>query len=106
MANQVTARLKGDDYQHLYSWLSVLELWKPRMHILSVTIEDALAGSVDDVTVQHDAASNRPDLFMQIKYHVDQRGVYSTEVLTAHDPSATSLLQKFWKLGMLKNQQL
>ncbi len=26
MANQVAARLSGDDYQHLYAWQFVLEL--------------------------------------------------------------------------------
>lgn len=50
MANQVAARLKGDDYQYLYAWQFVLELKMPRWKVRLVTIEDALAGSVDDVT--------------------------------------------------------
>jgi hypothetical protein len=27
----------------------------------------------DDVTVQHEAGTHEPDLFYQVKYHVDQR---------------------------------
>ena len=51
MANQTSARLKGDDYQHLYAWWFVLELLVPKEKVRCVTIEDAFAGSMDDVTV-------------------------------------------------------
>jgi hypothetical protein len=97
MANQVQARLSGDDYQHLYSWQFVLELKMPRKKVRLVTLEDALAGSVDDVTVQHEVGTHEPDVFYQVKYHVDQRDAYSTEVLIAHKPGQASLLEKFWR---------
>jgi hypothetical protein len=97
MANQVQARLSGDDYQHLYSWQFVLELKMPRKKVRLVTLEDALAGSVDDVTVQHEVGTHEPDLFYQVKYHVDQRGAYSTEALIASKPGQASLLEKFWR---------
>ncbi|WP_338140987.1 dsDNA nuclease domain-containing protein, partial [Candidatus Entotheonella palauensis] len=98
MANQVAARLKGDDYQYLYAWQFVLELKMPRWKVRLVTIEDALAGSVDDVTVQHEPGSEMADCFYQVKYHVDQRNAYSIQELTNHRPNARSLLMKLWHI--------
>lgn len=105
MANQVAARLSGDDYQHLYAWMFVLELLMPRHNVRRVTVEDALAGSVDDVTVQHEIGTATPDRFYQVKYHVDQRGEYSTQVLIDHKLGEASLLEKFWQTWKsLRNQ--
>lgn len=105
MANQVRARLSGDDYQHLYSWQFVLELKMPRRKVRLVTLEDALAGSVDDVTVQHEPGTHEPDSFYQVKYHVDQRSAYSTEALIAHKQGQASLFEKFWRTwNMLRMQ--
>jgi hypothetical protein len=100
MANQVAARLKGDDYQHLTTWLHVLEILRPRLNVRSVTIEDETAGSADDVTVRHETGSGLPDRFYQIKFHTAQQGSYSTEILTEFKGNGTSLLQKLfatWK---------
>lgn len=97
MANQVAARLSGDDYQHLYAWQFVLELKMPKKQVRRVIVEDAFAGSVDDVTVYHEVGSDRSDSFHQVKYHVDQRSVYSTEAILAAMPGQASLLQKFWR---------
>lgn len=97
MANQVAARLKGDDYQHLYAWWWVLALLMTREKVVEVIIEDETASSVDDVTVRHEKGSGKADFFHQIKYHVDQRGSYSTDVLLERKPSHTSLLQKFFR---------
>lgn len=101
MANQVAARLAGDEYQHLTSWLHVLDLKRPRRNVREVTIEDENAGSADDVTVRHETGSSRPDTFYQIKFHVDQRGTYSSAVLTESKGNGSSLLQKLfatWKM--------
>lgn len=97
MANQVAARLKGDDFQHLLAWHHVLELKMPLTMVESVRVEDADALSVDDVTVRHSTDSSLPDRFFQIKYHVDQRSAYSTDVLIARPKSGTSLLEKFFR---------
>ncbi len=96
MANQVAARLSGDDYQHLYAWQFVLDLKIPRQAVSAVTIEDALAGSVDDVTVQHSADTDAPDTFHQVKFHVDYRSAYSTDALLDRGGGQASLLEKFW----------
>ncbi|RYG39148.1 SAVED domain-containing protein [bacterium] len=101
MANQVAARLEGDDYQHLIAWLHVLELKRPQRMVQSVSVEDAEAGSADDVTVRHRMESSRPDCFYQVKYHRDQGKGYSTSVLTKpRTDGGTGLLQKLfitWK---------
>jgi hypothetical protein len=95
MANQSSARLKGDDYQHLISWLYILSLKRPSHKVGLVKIEDADAGLVDDVTVYKNTTPKSVD-FYQIKYHVDQRKQYSIETLL--DTSAgTSLMTKFWQ---------
>ncbi|HEU4325354.1 MAG TPA: SAVED domain-containing protein [Roseiflexaceae bacterium] len=105
MANQVAARLSGDDYQHLYAWQFALELLMPRRAVRHVTVEDALAGSVDDVTVRYEIGSGNPDRFFQVKYHVDQRDVYSTDKLILAKPNHASLLEKFWNTWKLLVRQ-
>ncbi len=106
MANQVAARLRGDDYQHLYAWQFVLELLMPKKKVRRVTVEDALAGSMDDVTIQHEIDTSLLDGFHQVKYHVDQRGVYSTDFLmTPAKPGESSLLGKFWSSWKLLRSQ-
>lgn len=97
MANQVAAILSGEDYQHLYAWQFVLELLMSSHKVRSVRVEDPEAGSVDDVTVQHEEGTSEPDKFYQVKYHVDHREQYSTEMLIRHKPNQGSLLQKFWR---------
>ncbi len=100
MANQVIPRLTGDDYQHLYSWYHVLSLLRPRDCVKRVRVEDADAGSVDDVTIFHEAGTNdRVDVyefFFQVKYHENHQHAYSTDVLLETEGKGRSLLQKFW----------
>ncbi|MDQ3685056.1 MAG: SAVED domain-containing protein [Acidobacteriota bacterium] len=105
MANQVAAILSGEDYQHLYAWQFVLELLMPPRKVRSVRVEDPEAGSVDDVTVQHEEGTSLPDKFYQVKYHVDHREQYSTEMLMRHKPNQSSLLQKFWRTWTLLQAQ-
>lgn len=97
MANQVAARLAGDDYQHLLAWLQLLELLMPGSQVRSVTVEDPDAAHVDDITTLYDDAAARPDEFLQVKYHVDQRGQYSTDFLFERKAQGgRSLLEKFY----------
>jgi hypothetical protein len=96
VANQVAAILSGEDYQHLFAWQFILELLMPSHKVRSVKVEDPEAGSVDDVTVQHEEGTSEPDKFYQVKYHVDHREQYSVEMLMRHKPKQSSLLQKFW----------
>ena len=96
MANQVAARLKGDDYQHLYSWFHVLELLMPQRQVAKVIVEDEGAGSIDDVAVHHEKDSDFPDCYHQVKYHVDQRSAYSVDRLTEKNRNGKSLIQKWY----------
>jgi hypothetical protein len=97
MANAVAARLKGDEYQHLFAWLHALELLMPQRQVSKVIIEDAKALSADDVTLLRTDAAHAPDLYHQIKYHVDQRDGYSVEALTACEKGESSLLKKWYR---------
>jgi hypothetical protein len=97
MANAVAARLKGDDYQHLFAWLHALELLMPQRCVSKVIVEDALAGSADDVTLLREDGAHPPDRYHQIKYHVDHRNGYSVDVLTEQVKNESSLLQKWFR---------
>lgn len=100
MANQVAARLQGDDYQHLYTWFHVLRLLKLKEMVATVVVEDSDAGSIDDVTIQHEPDSSFPDSYHQVKYHVDHRATYSVTSLTEQEKNGASLLRKWhrsWK---------
>ena len=100
MANQVIPRLTGDDYQHLYSWYHVLSLLRPHDCVKRVRVEDADAGSIDDVTIFHEAATGTTvdvyEYFFQVKYHENQQHSYSTDVLLQSEGKSRSLLHKFW----------
>ena len=92
MANQVVARLAGDDYQHLFSWHQVLELLRPGTTAEVVRVEDEDAMSVDDVTVRHAGGERK---YFQVKWHVDHRSGYSESSLIEADGNKSSLLQKW-----------
>jgi hypothetical protein len=94
MANQSGARLAGDDYQHLLSWWYLLELMLRGRGLKVVTVEDPEAGFVDDITLEHEPSASQPDLFLQVKYHVDQRSQYSTDLLLEAKQAGRSLLRK------------
>lgn len=96
MANQVAARMGGDDYQHLFAWAQVLELLMPSRKVRAVIVEDEQAGSADDVTILHLDDSLLPDRYHQIKYHVDHRDTYTESVLTEAENGKRSLLQKWF----------
>lgn len=96
MANQVAARLKGDDFQHLYSWYLALDLFRPGSQVVSVIVENDRAWSADDVTLHHSPESGLPDHFYQIKQHVKHTKSHSTASFIEHDPNEKSQLQKLF----------
>ena len=96
MANQVAARLKGDDFQHLYAWYLALELIKPGGQVAKVTVEDEKAWSADDVTIEYTHESGLPNRFFQIKHHVNHSSSHSTASFIEHKPGSTSQLQKLF----------
>lgn len=94
MANQVVARLAGDDYQHLFSWHMVLDLLRPGTTVERVRLEDEDAMSVDDVTVHH---VNGRSQYFQVKCHVDHRSGYCVSSLVEAVGNKSSLLQKWMR---------
>jgi hypothetical protein len=97
MPSASSARLKGDDFQHLFAWLHSLELLMPQQQVARVIIEDAKAVSADDVTLLRDPGAYPPDRYHQIKFHVDLSKGYSVEVLKEQKNGESSLLQKWFK---------
>jgi hypothetical protein len=97
MANAVAARLKGDDYQHLFAWLHALELLMPQRCVVKVIVEDAKALSADDVTLLREDGAHAPDEYHQIKNHVDHRSGYSVDILVEQIKTESSLLQKWFR---------
>lgn len=97
MANAVAARLKGDDYQHLFAWLHVLELLMPQRLVSKVIVEDAKAVSADDVTLLREDGAHWPDRYHQIKNHVDHRKGYSVDDLIEVKKGESSLLSKWFR---------
>ncbi len=90
------ARLRGDDYQHLYSWYRVLGLLIPEEEIAEVRVEDRSAMSVDDVTIRRAEGAQKSDSYIQVKYHMDHRDAYSSDnLLHRNNQKRPSLLQKF-----------
>jgi hypothetical protein len=97
MANQVAARLKGDDYQHLYSWYLALDLLRPGSQVARVVIENEKAWSADDVTLEHTAESGLPDYFYQIKQHSKHSKSHSTAQFIEQEGQESSQLQKLFR---------
>ena len=97
MPSASSARLKGDDYQHLFAWLHALELLMPQQQVAKVIVEDAKAVSADDVTLLREPGAHPPDRYHQIKFHVDHSKGYSVEALKEQKNGDSSLLQKWFK---------
>jgi hypothetical protein len=98
MGTQSSARLKGDDYQHLLSWHFILSLKLSHYSVEKIKLEDTMAGLVDDVTIYRSGSSPSVDFF-QIKFHVDKRESYSINSLITAS-SGKSIMEKFldtWK---------
>lgn len=67
-----------------------------------MSVEDPTAGRFDDVTLRPEAGSSHAPEFAQVKFHVDEAGHYSTEVITHRDkPKGRTLLEKAWQTWLL-----
>jgi hypothetical protein len=58
MGEQSSRRLKGDDYQHLYSWYELLQLLDPASPYSYGYVEHPDAGAADDVTLHSDGGDS------------------------------------------------
>lgn len=89
------ARLSGDDYQHLLTWMHAVKLLRGRDGITRIEMEARDAGNVDDIVVHR---GDRPAIYHQIKFGQDAAAPLTWEwFTTATTAKGTSPLQKFWK---------
>jgi SMODS-associated and fused to various effectors sensor domain len=89
------ARLRGDDYQHLFAWYHALRALDPSSGVTGVEVEAVDAGNVDDLVVRR---SNGADEFYQVKYSVDASSPINHDwFVTPTSKGGTSPLTKFWK---------
>lgn len=98
MGEQSASRLKGDDYQHLYSWHVLLQLLDERGLYDHGYVEHPEAGAADDVALYPVAGSGAAAEYHQVKFHVDHSDSYSFSTLTAPmGQSGRSLLQRLFE---------
>lgn len=95
MGEQSGARIEGDRYQHLYSWLLILDLLDEDQKIDHIRLEHPHAGAADDVTVHLASDEECRPRFYQIKWHRRPGEGYSIQKLIKHRNSSC-LLHKFW----------
>ena len=89
------ARLAGDDYQHVLTWLHALELLLVDGDVTKIEFEADQAGNVDDLVVHR---VDQPAIYHQIKFVVAQREPLTHEWFTTRSKgSRPSPLQRFYK---------
>ena len=95
------ARVRGDDYQHLFTWLKALEAFTGDIDWIG--IEDPVTSNADDVTVR--GKSGKWHCY-QAKYSTDSSHVADIGWLTKPGKKGPSMIQRFYKLwsGMPKNR--
>ena len=87
------ARLSGDDYQHLFTWLNALKLLLEEDSVIRVSFE-VKAGNVDDLVVHR---SNAPSIYNQIKFVMTQAEPLTYKWFTTPSRSgALTPLQRFY----------
>ncbi|WP_375755339.1 SAVED domain-containing protein [Corallococcus exercitus] len=92
--------MQGDRYQHLFSWYVLLWLLDEDCPFASAFVEHPEAGAADDVTLHARPGVTGASRYMQVKWHVDHRALYTLEGLTETVGRGQSLLQKLfvsWK---------
>lgn len=87
------ARIAGDDYQHLFTWLQALKLRRKVEGVTHVELEVGGNHNVDDVVVHRETG---PPLYYQVKFVTAQREPLSHEWFTDPDGAAKSPLQRFY----------
>lgn len=97
MAPASGSRLSGDRYQFLYTWYLALELLDDHSKYDKLTVEHPIQGAADDVVLES-TTENYPPKGHQLKFHVDQRGSYTSDsLIEIPRASSTSLLQRLYK---------
>jgi hypothetical protein len=87
------ARIAGDDYQHLFTWLQALKLLRETEQVTHVEFEVG-GHNVDVVVLYRDGA---PPLYHQVKFVVDQRAPLAHDWFTTAGGAAKTPLQRFYE---------
>lgn len=97
MGNLSASRLYGDDYQHLFSWIKILDLLDPNTPLSHIWVENPSAAAADDLTIHPKDPQVHQTQYFQIKGHRDLSKSYSMEELaTPSDSGSKSLLLSLW----------
>lgn len=97
MGKQSSARLSGDDYQHLFSWVECLRILKDSYEYRVIQLESSEAGSVDDIVLFPSDVNTYPVKCYQLKFHVVHKAEFSIDFLTSKSSkSKQSMLEKLW----------
>ena len=90
------ARIRGDDYQHLFTWVKVAEAVREGSGIAEIGVEDPKARNADDVTVYMEDGRRQ---YYQVKSSVDGRRTVGMEQLTRPSRAGgPSMLRRFHEL--------
>ena len=97
------ARIRGDDYQHLFAWLQAIYASNEASDIIKIGIEDPEAGNADDVTVYRRDGSCE---FYQTKSSADGNRTVGMDLLMKSSKSGgLSMIQKFHNLWVEKRDK-
>lgn len=90
------ARIRGDDYQHLFAWIQALRAIQVGSGITKIGIEDPEAGNADDVTVYTESQERE---YYQVKSSVDARESIDLDwLMKPSRADGPSVLQRFHSL--------
>jgi hypothetical protein len=96
MGEQSASRLKGDRYQHLYSWYEILRLLDEDSPYAKAWVEHPQAGAADDLTLHPKPGGAEPTRFVQIKFHVNYAAQYSFDTLLNGTKETAAVLPKLF----------
>ena len=89
------ARIRGDDYQHLFAWYQALRGIARGSNVSKIGIEDPNAENADDVTVYMENGKRE---YYQVKSSVDARKTAGINWLTESSKAGSSIIRGFYKL--------
>jgi hypothetical protein len=88
------ARLLGDDYQHLLTWLHAAQLVHRDPEVTRVELEKHGAGNVDDLVVHR---RGRPALYHQVKFTTQLGRPLTGDWFIEAPNGSASPLQRFYE---------